>query len=391
MRLNHGLHLAYCTNVHRGETWAETFTALQHHTLAVKQAVCPNEPYAIGLRLSDAASRELAEPVRLLEFQRWLDQHGCYIFTINGFPFGRFHGARVKEQVYAPDWTAPARLDYTNRLFDLLAALVPAGIAGSVSTLPGSFKEFIRSPEQEREMRANLWRCVEHIAALAARTGKELHLGLEPEPLGYHENTAETIAFFAALAADRPGDPRLLRHLGVNYDACHFAVEFEKPADALAAFARHGIRLSKLHLSNALRLRPTPTARQRLAAFRDEVYLHQVISRRADGSLIRHKDLDLALAAAERDPLFADEEWRVHFHIPLHAEPEGEFQNTSEDLAEVLRLLGANPTLCQHLEMETYTWEVMPAAFRKSRVEDQIIAEYDWTLARLREHGLKDR
>jgi len=237
-------------------------------------------------------------------------------------------------------------------------------------------------------MRDNLWRCVEHIAVLSDRTGKDLHLGLEPEPFGFHENTAETIAFFATLAADRLGDPRLRRHLGVNYDACHFAVEFEAPADALAAFAQHGIRLSKLHLSNALRLRPTATARRRLAEFQDEIYLHQVIGRRADGSFSRYKDLDLALAAGERDAHFAEEEWRVHFHIPLHAEPGGEFQNTSDDLLQLLRLLGTNPALCQHLEMETYTWEVMPAAFRNRRVEDQIVAEYGWTLAHLREYGL---
>ena len=282
----------------------------------------------------------------------------------------------------------PARLAYTNRLFDLLAALVPDGVAGSVSTLPGSFKEFIRSQDQEEAMRGNLWRCVEHIAALSERTGKDLHLGLEPEPLGYHENTSETIAFFAALIADRPKDARLLRHLGVNYDACHFAVEFEKPGDALAAFARHGIRLSKLHLSSALRLQPTTTARQRLAGFQDEVYLHQVVGRRADGSLTRYRDLDVALAAAGRDAHFADEEWRVHFHIPLHAEPDGEFRNTSGDLTELLSLLGRSPALCQHLEMETYTWEVMPPVFRNRCVEDQLVAEYRWTLARLREHGL---
>ena len=388
MQLNHGIHLAYCTNVHRGETWAETVSALERHTLAVRTAVCPNEPYAIGLRLSDAASRELIEPERLLEFQRWLDRHGCYVFTINGFPFGRFHGTRVKEQVYAPDWTAPSRLAYTNRLFDLLAVLVPDGVAGSVSTLPGSFKEFIRSPDQEEAMRGNLWRCVEHIASLSARTGKDLHLGLEPEPLGFLENTRETKAFFAKLVADHPEDPRLLRHLGVNYDACHFAVEFEQPADALGAIARQGIRLSKLHLSNALRLRPTATARQRLAEFQDEVYLHQVVGRRADGSLSRYRDLDAALAAAGRDADFADEEWRVHFHIPLHAEPDGEFRNTSGDLTELLSLLGRSPALCQHLEMETYTWEVMPPGFRNRCVEDQLVAEYRWTLARLREHGL---
>lgn len=388
MRLNHGLHLAYCTNVHRGETWAETFATLEQHTLAVKRAVSPNAPYAIGLRLGDGASRELAEPARLLEFQRWLDRHDCYVFTINGFPFGRFHGSPVKEQVYVPDWTAPERLNYTNRLFDILAKLVPPGVAGSVSTLPGSFKAFIRSPEQEVAMRANLWRSVEYIAALCEKTGKDLHLGLEPEPLCFLENTAETLAFFNALTADRPDDSRLHRHLGVNYDTCHFALEFEEPAEALAAFARNGIRLSKIHLTNALRLKPTVSARRRLAELQDEVYLHQVIARRSDGTLGHHQDIPFALAAAESAAQFDDREWRVHFHIPLHAEPDGEFQNTSNHLLELLRLLTANPGLCQHLEMETYTWEVMPAAFRKRRVEDQLVAEYDWTLARLREYGL---
>ena len=125
MILNHGLHLAYCTNVHPGEDWAETFLALDRWTLEVKRQLGGGGPYGIGLRLSDLASRELIDPARLREFQRWLDRHDCYVFTINGFPFGQFHGQRVKERVYLPDWTTPERLAYTERLFDLLARLVP--------------------------------------------------------------------------------------------------------------------------------------------------------------------------------------------------------------------------------------------------------------------------
>src|SRR4029077_13476080 len=100
MKLNAGLHLAYCTNVHRGETWAETFESLKNYTLRVRQRVCPHQPYAIGLRLSHQAALELSDRATLLDFQRWLGEHQCYVFTINGFPFGRFHGAKVKEQVY---------------------------------------------------------------------------------------------------------------------------------------------------------------------------------------------------------------------------------------------------------------------------------------------------
>ena len=99
MKLNHGLHLAYCTNVHRGETWAETFDSLKRNTLQVRERVCSEQPYGIGLRLSNQAAQELSDRAALLEFQRWLGHNHCYVFTINGFPFGQFHGTRVKEQV----------------------------------------------------------------------------------------------------------------------------------------------------------------------------------------------------------------------------------------------------------------------------------------------------
>ena len=388
MILKHGLHLAYCTNVHRGETWAETFESLATHTLRVKERVAPKTRYAIGLRLSDVASRELAEPKTLLAFQRWLDQHDCYVFTINGFPFGQFHGTRVKENVYLPDWTDPRRLDYTTRLFDLLAQLVPPGVEGSVSTLPGSFKDFITTPEQERAIRDNVWRCVEHIAKLSERTGRNFHLGLEPEPFGYFENSAETVKFFSQLRAEHPQDPRLNAHLGVNYDTCHFAIEFEDAADAAKQFQQHDIRISKIHLSNALKLRPTPAALQRLAAFADDVYLHQVIVRHADGSLAKFRDLAPALSSPLAQSPAVGDEWRVHFHVPLQMQPTTELNTTTDHVFGLLKCLQAQPQLCSHLEMETYTWAVLPEPLRSRDVTDQIVAEYGWTLAQLAAHGL---
>ncbi|MCB1092773.1 MAG: hypothetical protein KDL87_14650, partial [Verrucomicrobiae bacterium] len=125
MQLRHGIHLGYCTNIHRGETWEETFRGLDEYTLRVRAAVCPADvPYGIGLRLSaDAAAELAADSGKVDDFRRWLDRNGCYVFTINGFPYGKFHGTRVKEQVYAPDWTTTERLEYTNRLFDLLCQL----------------------------------------------------------------------------------------------------------------------------------------------------------------------------------------------------------------------------------------------------------------------------
>jgi len=383
MRLTHGHHLAYCANIHRGETWAETFAALEKYALAVKERVCPSKPYAIGLRLSAMAARELAQGQLLTHFQHWLDKHDCYVFTINGFPFGRFHGQRVKEQVYAPDWTTPERLDYTNLLFDLLAQLLPPGIEGSVSTVPGSFKEFIKTDEQQQAMRNNLFQCALHIDRLSQESGRALHLGLEPEPLAFLETTAETVEFFGRLRDEHPGDPRLEKYLGVNYDTCHLSVEYENPAEALGRLRRHHIKISKLHLSSALKARATAEARAALAEFADDVYLHQVIARDAAGKLTRYRDLDAALSA----PAPA-EEWRVHFHIPLHCPATEWFEPTTDHLLGVLDVLKAEPDLCSHLEMETYTWEVMPAALKSRNVVDQLAAEYDWCLAQLRSRGL---
>jgi hypothetical protein len=388
LKLPHGFHLAYCTNVHPGENWAQTFDSLNRWTLAVKDQLRCQGDFAIGLRLSDEASRELLDPTRLLEFQHWLERHGCYVFTINGFPFGRFHGGRVKEQVYAPDWTTTERLDYTTRLFDLLAQLLPPGVEGSVSTLPGSFKEFIHSPDHVQLIRKNLWHCVEHIARLSNQTGQTLHLGLEPEPLGLFENSEETVRFFAELREQHPGDARLDRHLGVNYDTCHFAVEFEEPHHAVARLQAHGIRFSKIHLSNALKLRPSAAALRGLAAFADDVYLHQVIARHKDGSLTRFKDLPLALKQSVAEPDGAEDEWRVHFHVPLHCQRPGGFDATSDHVIGLLKLLQAHPRLCSHLEMETYTWAVLPEPLKTRDVSEQLVSEYLWTLEQMAACGL---
>jgi hypothetical protein len=176
--------------------------------------------------------------------------------------------------------------------------------------------------------------------------------------------------------------------LGVNYDTCHFALEFEEPQDAIRKLKHHGIRLSKIHLSNALRLAPGPAALRQLAAFAEEVYLHQVIVRQEDGSLRRFKDIDLALAEPSVRRLSPGAEWRVHFHVPLHGSPPEEFGTTADHVLGILKLLAADPQQCSHLEMETYTWAVLPEPLKTRDVADQIVGEYRWTLARLAECGL---
>ncbi len=387
MRLRNDLHLAYCTNIHRGENWEETFHGLEAHTLRVKEAVCPDESYAIGLRLSAQAAAELAEPQTLAAFQEWLETHDCYVFTINGFPYGRFHGGKVKEQVYRPDWTTPERLDYTNLLFDLLAKLVPDGVAGSVSTCPGSFKEFGLTRADEQVMREQLYQCALHIGDLAESTGKDLHLGLEPEPLCYVETSEETVGLLSRVLEDYQKDEALLRRvLGINYDTCHLAVEYEEAAEALGRIERAGWRMSKIHLSSALKLTPSAEMLEKLRAFEEDIYLHQVIVRHDDGKLERFRDLGPALAWAAHGH-GPGEEWRVHFHIPLHEEPLEGLHSTSDHLLATLDWLAQDPSRCAHLEMETYTWEVLPEAMQREVVE-QLTNEYTWCLDQLRQRRL---
>lgn len=373
------IHLGYCTNIHAAESWEETFEQLKTHIPVIKQSVAPDQRYGIGLRLGARAANEL-DGEAMAAFRRWLDAHDCYVFTINGFPYGDFHASRVKEHVYEPDWTTTARLDYTNRLFDILAELLPDDISeGSVSTLPGSFKPFGVRSDGLRGMRRNLTNCARHIADLAHRTGKDLHLGIEPEPLGYIETTDETVDFILALF-DSHGD-WLQPFIGVNYDTCHLAVEFEEPDAALTRLQRSNIRLSKMHLSSALKVDPRDGGWQALKPFAEDTYLHQVVIR--DGqSLRRIVDLPDAMAEAKHTNGFGDE-WRVHFHIPLSDEPAAPLQSTRDHLEGALAWLANHPGACRHLEMETYTWDVLPKELQRDDVDDQIIAEYAWTLKAL--------
>lgn len=388
MELNHGLQLAYCTNIHRGESWDETWRGLREHTLRVRERVAPGRPFGIGLRLSARAARELAQPDRMTEFQRWLETNACHVFTINGFPYGAFHGTRVKEQVFRPDWTTRERLDYTKLLFDILARLLPPGFEGSVSTLPGSHKEFGIGQDELEAIHANLRSCSEHIEDLSDRTGHDLHLGLEPEPLGLFETSGETLKFFGLYLDRHRGDTTFLRRIGLNYDCCHLAVEFEEAASALSRIHGAGIRLSKLHLSSALALRPSPANLERLRGFDEPVYFHQVVMRDGDNPLRRFRDIPEAMAYARQSPHALGDEWRMHFHVPLHARPSGDFGDTHGHTLDALDWLARHPAACRHLEMETYTWEVLPENLRSADVADQLCAEYDWTLAALGKRGL---
>ena len=394
-------HLTYCTNIHPGESWAEVRRNLERFVVPVRERFAPGVPFGVGLRLSAESARTLAAPEVLAELREFLDAHDLYVFTINGFPYGTFHGKPVKEDVYLPDWMAPERLAYTNQLADILAALLPEGMDGSISTVPGAFAPRVAGDADQASMARAMLAHVAHLVRLRAATGRRIALALEPEPCCFLETIAETVDFFsrhlhsaaavemvrAETGLDAAAAEAVIReHIGVCLDACHLAVEFEDPAEVLAALDRAGIRVPKTQLSAGLRVLLPGTeqgdaaALGALATFADDVYLHQVVERRADGSLRRHLDLPQALAA---DPGRSEpREWRIHFHVPLFRDRYGELEGTQRYVGELLGLVRER-TDCTHFEVETYTWDVLPEEYRRDDIVIAVSRELEWAAGQL--------
>jgi hypothetical protein len=393
MLLPDGALLTYCTNIHPGESWPDLFASLKHHLPRVKAGFAPTKPFGVGLRLSAEAAAVLHAPGELAAFRDFLAAEDLFVFTINGFPYGAFHGQRVKEAVYQPDWRDERRLTYSNQLADILVELLPASGSGSISTVPGTFKTLGKGAEAS--MAEMFLRHAAHLIGLRETHGKTIALALEPEPCCFLETIDESVRYFedhlfspgavkriAELTGLQPSaaEAALRRHLGLCYDVCHAAVEFENAAESIGALRTAGVPIHKLQLSAALRLTPRPRQLEALKAFAEGTYLHQVVTRTAGGSLTRYVDLPDALADASAS---AAEEWRVHFHVPIFEAGIEPLATTQDFLAEILALHRDAP-ISHHLEVETYTWDVLPAALRGMPVDEAIARELQWVEARLR-------
>lgn len=307
-------HLTYCSNIHAGESWTSVRQTLGDVLPALRRALDWHGPLGIGLRLSASAAEVLDDPPVMDEFLHFLSSGDYYVFTINGFPYGAFHGTRVKEQVYEPDWRHGSRLAYTNRLATLLATLSAGhGIeAASVSTVPGAFRANIRTDDDRASVARGFLRHVAHLVALRQRTGQRITLAIEPEPACLAETTAEVVDLLQdwvlqpdpiAAVVSETGVAFTLDdvrgHLGLCLDTCHLAVAFENPASALARIHAAGLHVFKVQISSALAIATpsSPATQSALARFADDIYLHQVVEQR--GSLLaRFDDLPAALSQA---------------------------------------------------------------------------------------------
>lgn len=392
MLIDNTYHLGYCTNIHPGEDWKQTWDSLKTYLPKVKEQVSPDRPFGVGLRLSNLASLELQRENRLQEFKDWLHDQQLYIFTMNGFPYGNFHNQRVKDTVHAPDWTTSERLDYTKRLFDQLTFLLPDGISGGISTSPISYKHWHGSDEALVQAftkgAKNMVEIVMQLIEIEKNTGKHLHLDIEPEPDGMLENSDEVVDFYETYllplgtkeivkrlgCSESRAKEWILRHIMVCYDTCHFSLAYEDPEYTLGKFKEAGIGVGKIQVSSALKILfkdgDNEAIWNSLSQFNEPIYLHQV-TEKVDGKVITLTDLPQLLEERKTAT-----ELRAHFHVPIFLERYEQLYATQDQILKVLEYLKKD-RFSDKLEIETYTWDVLPTDL-KLELSESLTREINW-------------
>ncbi|WP_213306213.1 metabolite traffic protein EboE [Paraburkholderia sacchari] len=362
--MNRDYPLTYCTNIHPGETWADVRRNLEDHGLQVKRLCSPAEAFPLGLRLSAQAAFELDE-AEIHRFADWCGEHDCHVLTLNGFPYGSFHGTAVKENVYLPDWRDPLRVSYTKRLADIGAQWTPNHRPISISTVPVAFRAGFE-PAHWTIVRTHLFDVAAHLARIREHGGPLIRLAIEPEPCCVVERTDEAVALFERMAFPEP----LAAHVGLCFDCCHQAVEFEEPADCLAKLASASIPIAKVQVSSALRARGKAVAA--LLQFDEPTYLHQAVVLRRNGELRRFNDLPGLARWLQEGEL--PEECRVHFHVPIFLEELAGIGTTRFFLEACLPRLPAGTPL----EVETYSFGALPPGMRLDSLGHSIARELNW-------------
>ena len=397
MDLGHGLgHLSYSTLVHAGDTWAEMKESLHTFVPAVKARVSPGQRFGVSLRISADSARTLTDsPAERAELRTFLDDNDMYVYTVNAFPYGPFKGDVVMERVYEPDWSTGDRVAYTNSVADILAEIAPTDVSPSIQTAPLAFAPNVTDDDYIARFTTNLFTVVAHLVDLEARTGRRVKLALEPEPACFLETTAETVAFFTERVYSPEGIAELARlaalplseaegamrrHLGIVFDIGHQSVGFEDIPASLRSLVEAGIPIFKLQEAAALWVRDlTLELVPQLRVFTDTIYLSQTTMRQ-DGAVAKFLTLGDALDAFEANPI--PTEIRTHFHVPVFLEELGPFVTTRFAVQQALQMHRENP-LSDHLEIETYTWDVLPAHLKTGDITDYVTRELEFVRAEL--------
>jgi sugar phosphate isomerase/epimerase len=368
------LPLGYCANVHPGPGLARLLDGVMATAPAVAASLREDgslgerDPFPIGLWLSDEASRELAQPGEAEALRDRLRRRGIVVGGLNGFPFGDFHDRIVKHAVYEPHWADPRRLDFTVRLAEVLARLVPEGtVSSGVTTVPIGWRAAFEDAGRVEAAKSSLAEAIEALRAIRDQTGVLVHLDLEPEPGCLLERASEAAEFIASVH-ERAGTPEAREFLRVCHDVCHAAVLFEEQEASLAAYRERGVKVGRVQISSAIAFDGTANDFRLLRPFDEPRWLHQTAVLEGNGRVHFYEDLPKAIDEAPEGF------WRIHFHVPVFAASLGKVETTREEIAECLGALRVDDG-CDFLEVETYAWSALPPSLRPTSLETGIAEE----------------
>lgn len=389
-------HLTYSTLVHAGDNWDQMRASVEEFVPQVKKRLGVEGKFGVSLRISGDSQKTLSESAEARsDLKKFLDDEGLYVFTINAFPFGPFKGQRVMERVYEPDWTTNQRVEYTKSIADILVEITDPDTSPSIQTAPLAFAPNVSDDNYIARFTTSVFEVLAHLYHLEARTGRRVKLSIEPEPACYLETTDETVAFFkermyaptgvAELAniAQIPlseAEGAIKRYLGIVFDIGHQSVGFEDIPQSLKKLVNAGIPIFKLQEAAALwveslSLDIVPELRR----FTDTIYLSQTSLKTADG-IVKYLNLGEALDAYVANPV--PTEMRTHFHVPVFLEEIGPFKTTRFAVQQALAMHRKQP-LSDHLEIETYTWDVLPAELKTGDIVDYVSRELEFVMKEL--------
>jgi len=338
-------------------------------------------PFALGLWLDADAVEELTIPTNLAKLQSILSLNNFYVFTVNAFPYGKFHKDTIKDDVYKPNWNSEQRVEFTCKIADILAILLPKGITGSISTLPGGYKEHLIDSSCKK-ISLNLLRSANHLAELENRTGKKIILGIEMEPDCIWESPEE----FCEFRNKYLSTPNGLKYIGVCYDTCHQELLENRPENGLNYLVSKNIPIAKIQCSAALKStipEPNSALIEELANFADHIYLHQTRFFDKTGKIIK-KYNDIPDTKISNNALVRVSQIYTHFHTPIYIDTiSANFATAKNELFRVIEVIKKYPEICSNIEIETYTYSVLPKKIKPESMEQMIIKEYQWILKKL--------
>jgi len=398
MNLGNNLgHLTYSTLVHQTDDWDQLWASVNRYLPAVKARVAPHDKFGVCLRTSAPSAAALsADPAKRATLKQFFADQDLYLYTANAFVYGVFKKQVIKEDVYEPDWQTPERREYTKQVATLLAELAPEGVNPSIQSAPLGFKPKVTGDDVVAAYTSNVIEVVAHLVQLETQTGKTVTLGLEPEPRCYLETTDETITYFtnhlfSPQTAERlatatglhvaDAAAAMKKHMGVVFDIGHQSVGYEDIPASLHKLVDAGVPIVKLQEAASMYI-PDVTQKtvDALQTFAKTIYLSQTCQKK-DGQTTWFLNLEDAFEAFQTDP--GPREWRTHFHVPVFlTDLGGGFGTTRFALEQALAVHKQTP-LSTHLEIETYTWDVLPTHLKTGDIVEYVTRELDWVKGQL--------